>query len=189
MDLQIAKKLNLSVKFVPFVFIRDKFGVAGKGIMLLMNDQMLIDISVVVFANFFNLAIAVIMLSRVKQWGRLEYVLGLLTSLGVIPVGWALFSNMHAGRSSWMVILPGVVMLFLVIEFLLDYVLKSDFRHTRWVGAYLLVFYLAQWAMIGYGFLADSTYGFVTLITYFISLAATGYSYKKVGHGIPGESA
>jgi formylglycine-generating enzyme required for sulfatase activity len=66
---------------------------------------------------------------------------------------------------------------------LLDYVLKLEFRQTRWLGPYLLIFYAAQWGMIGFGFMVDRGPGFITLLTYFLSLAATDYSYAKVGHG------
>ena len=45
---------------------------------------------------------------------------------------------------------------------------------------------LAQWALIGYTFLTNPIYGAVTLVTYFISLAATAYSYRKIGHGQAG---
>ena len=37
--------------------------------------------------------------------------------------------------------------------------------------------------MIGYSFLAFDRWGFVTLGSYFASLAATWYSYRQVGHG------
>ena len=82
-----------------------------------------------------------------------------------------------------MVVLPGWMVIFLLLEALLDYVFKVPFRQSRWLWAYLLSFYLAQWAMIGYAFLAQPVFGFVTLVTYFLSLGATAYSYAKVGHG------
>jgi hypothetical protein len=71
---------------------------------------------------------------------------------------------------------------FLVVEFVLDYWLKFNFRHTAWLGPYLLLYYLALFAMIGYAFLAGKPSGYVTLITYFINLAATYFSYARVGH-------
>jgi hypothetical protein len=37
--------------------------------------------------------------------------------------------------------------------------------------------------MIGYSFLANKRYGFVTLVTYFLSQIAALYSYLQVGHG------
>jgi hypothetical protein len=72
---------------------------------------------------------------------------------------------------------------FLLLELLLDYVLQIPFRGTRLFWPYLALFYLSAWMMIGYSFLVDGVYGFITLITYFLSLGATAYSYSQVGHG------
>jgi hypothetical protein len=36
--------------------------------------------------------------------------------------------------------------------------------------------------MIGYAFLVGRVFGFITLVTYFMQLAATAYSYAKVGY-------
>jgi hypothetical protein len=70
------------------------------------------------------------------------------------------------------------------VEFVLDYWLELDFRHSRLLGPYLLLYYLALMGMIGYSFQVGRVFGFVTLATYFLQLAATGYSYRKVGHGL-----
>jgi hypothetical protein len=72
---------------------------------------------------------------------------------------------------------------YLAVEYMLDYRLKSNFRQTRWLGPYLLLYYLGLFALIGYAFLVDRAAGFITLATYFINLAATGFSYSRVRHG------
>jgi hypothetical protein len=41
----------------------------------------------------------------------------------------------------------------------------------------------ATLGMIGYSFLAERKYGFITLATYFLSQIAAVYSYFRVGHG------
>jgi hypothetical protein len=38
--------------------------------------------------------------------------------------------------------------------------------------------------MIGYAFIVGKPFGFVTLATYFANLAATFYSFVRVGHGV-----
>jgi hypothetical protein len=98
--------------------------------------------------------------------------------LGVVLLNWG------NQRKWWTIVLPGLLMIFCLVELLLDYVFKYPFRQTRWLGSYLLLFYLAQWGVIGYSFLVSPAYGIVTLLTYFISLGATISSYKRVGHGI-----
>jgi len=76
-----------------------------------------------------------------------------------------------------------LLILFLVIELLFDYILKLEFRKTALLWPYLTIFYVAEMAMIGYSFLIKKSYGFITLGTYLLSLLATWYSYAKVGHG------
>lgn len=148
-----------------------------------MNTKV-VDLGVVLVTNLSNLLIVGIMLSRPKGWRRFEHYLGIINIALLVPLSVALVHNLVAGREWWALVLPGLMVLFLVVEWLLDYLLKYPFRQSRWLGPYLLLFYLSQWGMIGYAFLVKPTYGFVTLLTYFLSLGATAYSYAKVGHGI-----
>lgn len=147
-----------------------------------MNDPV-VHLCVIIIANLFNLSMIAIMLSRPKGWSRFEYYVGLLNIFLIIPLGMCATYYAINGSLWWMIVLPGLLILFLLVELILDYVLKSGFRQTRWLGPYLLLFYAAQWAMIGFGFLVGQVAGFITLLTYFLSLAATAFSYKKVGHG------
>jgi hypothetical protein len=76
------------------------------------------------------------------------------------------------------------MVVFCVIEYLVDYALEVEFRGRRAMKPYLLLFYLALMAMIGYSFLLGKTYGYITLATYFLHMAATAYSYGRVKHGV-----
>lgn len=142
-----------------------------------------LDLVVVLIANWLNLILSLIFLNRVFGRTAWEHWLGYGTLIMVFPLTVIAFSNLTGGRSWAFWILPLVMVIFLVIEFVLDYWLKFNFRQSAWLGPYLLVYYLALFAMIGYAFLAGRPYGFVTLITYFINLAATFFSYARVGHG------
>jgi hypothetical protein len=142
-----------------------------------------INILGVIAANLFNLLTTGIMLSRPLGRKRLERYLGLATIALILPLSFVVVSHATNSADFWMIMLPGLMILFLILEWVLDYVLKLDFRQTRLLGPYLLFFYAAQWGMIGFGFLVDRVSGFITLLTYFLSLGATAYSYVKVGHG------
>ena len=146
-------------------------------------DFRIIDLAVFILANLLNLLLIGIFLSRPSGLEKLENILGLITVALILPVGAVILLNTLAKREWWTVVLPSVLMLYLIIELLLDHILKLDFRHTSLLWPYLLVFYVALMAMIGYSFLIKRSYGFVTLGTYFLSLLATWYSYSKVGHG------
>jgi hypothetical protein len=146
-------------------------------------DYRLVDIALVVIANLFNLLVTGIFVSRAKQWKRAEEPLGWISVALALPVAIALVLNILGDREWWASVLPALLLAFLIVELILDYILKLAFRRTRFLGPYLLLFYAAQMGMIGYAFLAGEIFGAITLVTYFLCLGATGYSYSKVGHG------
>lgn len=142
-----------------------------------------VDLTVFLAANIYNLLMIVVFLARVRGRKQVESVAGLGTVLMGIPFALAAALNAIGHRNVWLVILPIPIFLHCVIELFVDYIWKSDFRQTRWLWPYLILFYIGQWFLVGYAFLVNDLYGFVTLVTYFLCLAATAYSYSKVKHG------
>ena len=142
-----------------------------------------LDLGVVVVANLFNLTMIMIFLSRPFGMKEMERQLGWFSiGLGVLAGGAALV-NLLSAREWWAWVLPALLAIFEFFEWSLDYHLKIAFRQSRLLGPYLFLFYIAQWGLIGYAFIVKDAYGFITLVTYFASMAATVYSYRKVGHG------
>jgi hypothetical protein len=146
-------------------------------------DYRIIDIAIFIIANLVNLLLIGIFLSRPKGLKKVEHVLGLFVVAMILPVGVAIILNFLGKREWWTIVLPLIFIVFLKVELLFDYILTWNFRKTRWLWPYLLLYYTASMAMIGYSFLIGKPYGFVTLGTYFLGLFATWYSYAKVGHG------
>jgi hypothetical protein len=143
----------------------------------------LADVVVVIAANALNLLLIGVFLARAADAQQLERQFGLLAVALVLPFALSALGNALAQRPWWAVALPLVAVAYLIVELILDYLLGLDFRHTVFLGPYLLLFYAAQWAVIGYAFAVDRVAGFVTLVTYFLCLGATAYSYSRVGHG------
>lgn len=96
---------------------------------------------------------------------------------------WSSCAEYKNGREWWTYVLPSIFIAFLVLEIVLDYILKIEFRTTPLLGPYLLLYYAAIFGMIGYSFRIGKKYGFITLVTYFLSQIAALYSYTQVGHG------
>jgi len=142
-----------------------------------------IDIALFVIGNLVNLLMIGVFLSRPAGLETVELVLGIVFVTLALPIGAAVLLNILGQREWWTTILPAPLILFCVVEFVLDYVLKLDFRNTALLWPYLILFYLALIAMIGYAFGVGKPYGFATLGTYFLNLLATWYSYSRVGHG------
>ena len=143
----------------------------------------IVDIGLFVIANFINLAAALLLIARARGAEKLERDLGYSIVAMIIPVSFAIALNIANGRELWTIVLPSFLLLFLLIEWLFDYILKLEFRYTRLLVPYLVTYYLGLMAMIGYSFGIDKLFGFITLGTYFINLAATGFSYSRVKHG------
>jgi hypothetical protein len=143
-----------------------------------------IDRIVFTLANLLNLFMIYIFLSRTGlvpslgsafAWVWLIFILLLIGVVGV---------NLRLKRKYWFIVLPAFLIAFLLLEIILDYILKVEFRSTRLLGPYLLMYYLSLMGMIGYTFQIGKKYGFITLITYFLNQIATFYSYFLVGHGV-----
>jgi hypothetical protein len=151
--------------------------------MLAQLTYRMVDMGLFLIANLVNILMIGIFLSR--PWGlkRLERILGLASISMALPVGFALVINALGGREWWTVVLPSLLVGFLIVELILDYILRLPFRSSRLLWPYLLLYYMSLMGMIGYAFLVSEAYGFITLATYFLNLLATWYSYSKVGHG------
>jgi hypothetical protein len=142
-------------------------------------DPSQLDLGLFLIINLFNLLTTVILLARTRGMAQLELNLGLINVAMIIPVGAIIILNYMNQREWWTTILPLSFLAFLVLELILDYVLKLNFRQTQLLWPYLTSFYISQFAMIGFSFLANKQYGYTTLVTYFILLLATLYTRIK----------
>ena len=142
-----------------------------------------IDLVVFIIANMMNLLLTIMFLFRAVGKPNVGNPFGWVAVALAVPLGVVVVLNLLGKRDWAFWVLPLVTVCYCLFELLLDGILKVDFRHNRLLGPYLLSYYLGLMAMIGYNFLASKPYGFVTLVTYFINLAATAYSYSRVGHG------
>jgi hypothetical protein len=130
-----------------------------------------------------NLLIAAMFYARVVAADRAR-ALGFAGTAMAIPLAAASVVAATSGGEAWDVALPLVFVVFAVVEMMVDVVLDFEVRTTVWLWPYLMLFYVAQWAVIGAAFRVSEPGGFAVLVSYFVSLAATIYSYRRVGHGL-----
>jgi len=140
------------------------------------------DSIVVAIANLFNIIMVAVFLFRTIQIGHIE-VIGFIWMAFIVALSVALIQNIKAKRGWWFFVLPALLGIFLIVEVVLDYITKYDFRNSILMGPYLLLYYISILGMVGYSFLVKKKYGFITLTTYFLSQFAALYSYLFVGHG------
>ena len=149
----------------------------------IFSDIYLIDFCAVLLVNIFNLMCAWMFALRAQSKpaaGRVFGWIGVAAGLGlVVPAA----CSAVLGRPWWTVGLPAVLVLYCLVELVADGLLKLPFRQSRWLGPYLGLYYLGSMIMVGYAFLVNPAWGVVTLVTYFVNLAAALISFKRVGHG------
>ena len=64
-----------------------------------------------------------------------------------------------------------------IIELLLDYILRIDFRNTALVGPCISFYYVGLWGLICYAFRVDEKWGFLTFATYFLNMVISVLQY------------
>jgi hypothetical protein len=151
---------------------------------LMQWDHQAIDLALFLIANLVNLLLAAMFLARIRGLRRLAQALGWLAVALGLPVAVIAVLNLLGGRAWWTVVLPALYVVYALLHLTLDGILKVDFRHSRLLGPYLLVFYLGLLGLVGYSFGIGALYGFVTLGTYLVCLVTTWIAYARVGHGV-----
>jgi hypothetical protein len=102
--------------------------------------------------------------------------------LMVFPLGYLLAKAPGANRPFLYYLQIGLMLLYILSLFLIDYVFRYDFRQTQWMVISYVVFYFASLGgMIGVASLAGRAWTissvvlfFITLILAFVQRAVTG---------------
>ena len=119
----------------------------------MITNYPITDFSLFLIANLVNLLVTGVFIARGNGYEQTEYVLGLAVVAMALPTMAFVVSNVIHQREWWTIVLPLPLILYCLVELLLDYVLKLDFRNTGLIWLYIPIFYLGLWGMIGYAFL------------------------------------
>ncbi len=131
-----------------------------------------------VAAVLFNLLIAGIFIADKNQnlgWIRR---FGIAWLFLVFPLAIVFVHYLLAGRELWvMFCFPGIF-LYMAVEFLLDYILKSKFRDKLALHVpYILLEYVALFALIRVAFSVNTTWGYIVSVSFWILMASLVYLY------------
>jgi hypothetical protein len=103
-----------------------------------------------IVAHMIYVLCILIFCARLAEKPRVEHWLGLILMLALIPLTVLLVSAPAHARPPLYYIQISLMIVFLIVELLLDYVLKIPFRHERWmVIAYVMLFFGATGGMLG----------------------------------------
>ncbi len=103
---------------------------------------------------------------------------GLLLALG--PLAYLAIRAPQWNRPPLFYVQVGLMISFLIVEFVLDYWLRVDFRQTRWaVISYVTLFFGATGGMLGVASLAGGGWG-ITAVALFLVMALLAFLQRAV---------
>ena len=119
---------------------------------------------------------------RLLGLSKIEYYTGLLFLLTSLPVVYLLYTANEFYRPAIYYIQLGIMLTFIVVEFLLDYLFKINFRDTRWmVITYAMLFFAATGGMIGIASLSGRIYSIISVLLFLVMTFLAFYQRVKTG--------
>jgi hypothetical protein len=135
-----------------------------------------------IVANAYNLLIIAVFAARLGGHPRLEYGLGLAAFSLVVPMVYLLMRASSTDRPGLYFLQLGLMIVFQLVELLLDYILEIDFRSVRWMTiAYVTLFFGATGGMIGVASHAGRGWTAVTGTTFLVMAGLAFYQRAKTG--------
>lgn len=117
---------------------------------------------------FYTIAIAIFTL-RIFGRPQYGYYLGYFLLMLIIPLFYLLVKAPDFKRPFVYYIQVIVIIAWLIIELILDYLLKINFRQIRWMAiSYVILFFTASGAMMGIASLAGKKLTLLAIILFWI---------------------
>jgi len=137
----------------------------------------LFDLTLVIAAVIFHLSIVGVYIAQKQGRDKLVRTFGSVTLLLGVPLAVVLAHYIISGEPQWKLISFGFIFLYLLVEFLLDFVFKIDFRkkpipHTL----YIILFYIAIIGFIRMSFAVNANWGYAVSTAFWILLGALLYN-------------
>jgi hypothetical protein len=132
----------------------------------------------VLAALAFNLLIAAIFVADKLGRPKLIRAFGLSWLALALPLGVVLARYWAVGQEPWIMVCLGLALLYMAVEWLLDYVLKLAFRQKLYLHVpYIILEYIALFSLIAVAFSIDRLWGWVVSISFWIVMAGLIYLY------------
>lgn len=133
-------------------------------------------------AVLFFISAILVFVSRLAGRPRIGFWLGIFELLLAIPLVYLLIKAPSEGRPALYYIQIAAILLWLLVELLLDYIFKFDFRQVRWmVITYVVLFFAGAGGLVGIAANAGTTAKIVAIMLFlvmavltFVQRAATG---------------
>jgi hypothetical protein len=106
-------------------------------------------------------------------------VIGVPIIMLIIPFTYTLNRFLKDNEEKRIIYSNAAIIIYLLLELLLDYVLLIPFREILAIHVlYILVFYVAEFSIIGVTFKLNRGMGFFVLFTFFMLIGCLIFSYS-----------
>jgi hypothetical protein len=110
-----------------------------------------------------------VFVARLLGKPRLEHALGYLLLALAVPLTYMLLTAPALQRPAIYYVQVGLLLAYLAVEALLDYILQIDFRHVRWMTiAYVTLFFAGSGGMLGVAMLAGRPWGLAAIALFLV---------------------
>jgi hypothetical protein len=135
-----------------------------------------------VLAVLIYLLVILVFSSRMLGNSRAEHTLGAILIVLGLPLLYLLVNAPAHGRPLLYYIQLSLMLAYLVVELLLDYVLKLEFRSVRWMTiAYVTLFFGATGGMIGVASHAGKPWTFASVALFLVMAVLAFVQRAKTG--------
>ena len=119
---------------------------------------------------------------RLSNHQTAEYWAGVVILLTAIPLIYLIYASLPMKRPTLYYVQLGLMIGFILLELVLDYLLKVDFRHTKWmVISYVTIFFASTGGMIGVASQAGRTWAIAAVILFLVMTALAFWQRAKTG--------
>ena len=138
-----------------------------------LNEVLFIGSSII-----FNIAVSGVYLTSKFNNDFLLQTFGAIVVLLLIPFTISLIGYLKKKAEKKIIISLVIILLYLVMEIVFDYILKIPFRDILALHIpYIMVFYAAAFSIIGVSFNINKKMGFIVLTTFLILIGCLIYMY------------
>ena len=139
--------------------------------MIKLKDLIFICSSII-----FNISVSFLYVVTKLGDTALTQVFGGVAIFLIVPFTVTLLGYVRAKEKKRTIISNGIVLFYLFLELLLDYVLRIPFREILAIHVpYIIVFYAALFSMIGVSFEKNKRMGYIVIITFLILIGCLIY--------------
>jgi hypothetical protein len=136
----------------------------------------LLDIIFVYSSVIFNISVSGLYVATKLGDMLLAQVCGSIVISLIVPFTITLLGYLREKAKKRTIISNGIILFYLFLELMLDFVLRVPFREILAIHVpYIVVFYAALFSMIGVSFEKDKKMGYVVAVTFLILMACLIY--------------